>query len=885
MTRLGTFWQRLLDVVLRRGREERLSQEIQAHLDLLADEHVARGMSPGEARLAARKSFGGVDQLKEVYRDQRGFRLVDELGQDIRYAVRLIARDRWFTAAAVVALALGIGVSSTMVTILYSMNFRGLPFDQASALVAVSGEPNRAQRGNIPFALFQAWRSGSRSLSGLAAQLETPVNLGDEVNATDQFAGTFISHDGFAVLGERPVLGRGFRPDDDRPGAPQVLVIGYRVWTDRYGSDPSIIGRNIRANGQPATVIGVMPQGFMYPIESQVWRPLGAMPVMSTPAAGQYPVRIIGRLADGTSLEQARAELAAIGSTLTTVADADRSRRTIVTPLNESYFGKATADTPMMMMAAVIVVLLIACSHAASLLLARSSARAREMSMRAALGAGRGRIVRQLLAESVLTALMAGALGIAMASIGVRAFANEVAGFGLPYWTKFSFDATVFLVIAAICIGTGVAFGLLPALHLSKTNLAEVLNQRGRSGMGSARVRRTTTTLLIGELALTVILLASAGVLMQSAAVVYRADRAIDVANLWEFRLLLPQPQYTSSDRRLAFYRALDDRLAASPGMESAAIASGAPFISGDDRGIVMDGDPVTDRPGSSADRTRVSRLVAIGDRYFETLGLSLVRGKRFEDLDPSTRATAALVNSRFIERFSPGVDPIGRQVSIVDDRTPNAAPERFTIVGVAPSIRQQVAAGHTPVIYVPHATQPNASASILIRGQPESFADVLRQEVRRIDPDLPLFRLQSLETASYASRWIQRITSTVFSLMAVIATVLSALGLYSITAYAATQRTQEVGVRMALGAQRAQVAWLFLKRALVHVAIGLGLGVAGALAVGVLLQGVLVEVRANSPIALAAVCLLLVTVSIAATLLPARKASRLDPVVALRQE
>jgi predicted permease len=878
----------LLDLLLWRRREQRLSDEIQVHLDLLTDEHIAAGMSPDDARLAARRSFGGVDQLKMLHRDQRGFRLIDELAQDVRYAVRLIARDRWFTAAAVVALALGIGVSSTMITILYSMNFRGLPFDQASALMGIGGGANRAQAqgSNIPHALFETWRSGSRSFSGLAAQLDSPVNLGDEINATDQFAGTFISHDVFPVLRERPILGRGFQADDDRPGAPQVLIIGYRLWTDRYGSDPSIIGRHIRANGQPATVIGVMPQGFAYPIESQVWRPLGAMPVMSTPAAGRRPLRIIGRLADGVSPEQAQAELSAIAATLTTVADADRNRRIVVTPLNETYFGKATAATPMMMMAAVIVVLLIACSHAASLLLARSSARVREMSMRAALGASRLRIVRQLLVESVLTALMAGALGLALASIGVRAFANEVAGFGLPYWTKFGFDATVFSVIAALCIGTGVAFGLLPALHLSKTNLAEVLNQGGRSGMASPRVHRTTTILMIGELALTVILLATAGVLMQSADAVYRADQTLDVANLWEFRLLLPQPQYTSIDRRLAFYRAFDERLAASPGMESAALASVAPFLGGEERAILMDGDPGGSEPsGSSPERARTSRLVAIGDRYFETLGLSLIRGKRFEDLDPSTRATAALVNARFIERFSPGVDPIGRQLTVVTERTPDASPDRFTIIGVAPLIRQEVASGHTPVIYVPHASRPNANASILIRGRPESFADALRQEVRRIDPDLPLFRLQSLETASYTSRWIQRSTSAVFSVMAVIATVLSALGLYSITAFAATQRTQEVGVRMALGAQRAQVAWLFLRRALIHVAIGVGLGIAGALGVGSLLQGELVEVRANNPITLAAVGLLLVTVSIAATLLPARKASRLNPIAALRQE
>jgi predicted permease len=890
---MWTFISRLLDLVFRRQRDDRLSEEVQAHLDLLADEHIARGMSPAEARLAARKAFGGVDQIKEAYRDQRGFPLVDGLIQDTKYALRMIARDRWFTAAAVVALALGIGVSSTMLTLLYSMNFRGLPFDESAALVGVAGEPTRALGGRVPFAVFDAWRSASRSFSGMSAEADAVINLGDDTKAADQFAGTFISHNGFALLRERPILGRGFRPEDDRPGAPPVVIIGHRVWTDRYGSDPEVIGRTVRANGQSATVIGVMPEGFMYPIDQQVWRPLAAMPGMEAPDAGQRPFRVVARLADGVSIEQGRAELAAIVSTLATVPDADRTRRTVVMPLNETYFGKATQPVPMMMLGAVLVVLLIACSHAASLLLARSSARTREMSMRAALGASRGRIIRQLLVESVLLALMAGALGVAMASFGVRAFANEVSGFGLPYWTRFTFDARLVSYLTLLCMGTGVAFGLLPALQLSKTNLTEVLNQGGRSGMTGPRAQRITSTLLVGELALTVILLTSAGALVQSAGVVYRADRTIDLASLWEFRVALPQPQYASSERRLAFYRALDERLAAAPGMESAALAGSAPFNARDSRGILMDNDtPGGNQPslpaearGATAGGLPSARLVAIGDRYFDTLGLKVIKGRRLEDLDASTRSSSALVNERFVERFSSGLDPIGRQVLLVNERTPDAPPERFTIVGIAPPLRQQIAAGHTPVVYVPHATQPAAVASLIIRGRPERFADVLRQEVRRIDPDLPLFNLQSLERVSYLSRWIPRIMSTAFSIVAIIATVLSALGLYSLTAYAAAQRTHEVGVRMALGARRSQVSWLFVRRALVQLSVGLAIGLAGALAIGTILQGALVDVRANNPLTLAGVCALLVAVAIAATLLPVRKASRLDPVAALRQD
>lgn len=871
---------RLLDPLRRRSRDRRLDDEVRSHLDLLIDEHMAKGLSRDDAVLAARRSFGGVEQIKERYRDQRSFRLLDDLLQDLRYAARLIARDRWFTAATVVALALGIGVSSTMITLIYSMNFRGLPFHEAASLVGVTGEPTRGQGGQVPFAVFEAWRAASRSFVGLAAEVDTPINLGGDAYATDQFGGTFVSHNTFALLGERPMFGRDFMPNDDRGGAPAVLIIGYRVWTDRYGSDPTMIGRTVRANGETATIVGVMPEGFTYPVDSQVWRPLMSLPALQLPTAAQRPIRILGRLNRGITAEQAQAELASIVSTLTTVPATDRTRRTIIMPLNETYFGRATQPVPMMMLAAVLVVLLIACSHAASLLLARSATRAREMSMRAALGADRGRLVRQLLVESVLMALMAGTLGIAIAAGFARGFANEVAGFGLPYWTRFTFDVPLVAIITALCLFTGMAFGLLPALHQSRANLNDVLNQGGRSGVGSPRAQRMIAVLLIGEVALTMILLSAASALVQSANGVYAADRAIDVANLWEFRVALPQPRYAGVEQRRAFYAALDQRLAAAPDVPAAALATSAPFNARDSRGIVMDNESVAER-----DRARNARFVAIGDRYFETLGLSLLRGRRFADLDAATRATAAIVNERFVERYSPTADPIGREVLLVNDRTPDAAPARVAIVGIAPPLRQQVAAGHTPVVYVPFDTQPAATASLLIRGNPERFAPVVRSEVRQLDADLPVFNLQSLERISYLSRWIQRIMGFGFSIVAMIATVLSALGLYALTAHAASQRTQEIGVRMALGAQRSEVSWLFLRQALRRLAIGLAIGLAGAIAIGGVLQGALVDVRANDPLMLAAVAAFLIAMAITAALVPSRRASRLDPVAALRQD
>ena len=874
---MRTTLSRVLDLVLRRSRDERLEDEIQAHLDLLADEYTAKGLPRHEAELAARKAFGGVDQLRERYRDQRGLPFVDAILQDVRYALRLIARDRWFTAATVFALALGIGVTSTMATLIYCMNFRSLPFDRAHELVGIYGQINRGQGSQLPYGVFDGWRSASRSFSSMAAEVDAPINLGDETHATDQFGGTFMTHDTFAVLRVNPALGRAFTARDAQAGAPPVVIIGYRLWADRFGSDTGVIGRTVRANGQTATVIGVMPEGFSYPVDTQVWRLLSALPGMDTPAAAARPVRIVARLASNVAPDQARAELAAILSTLP-VVETEGSRRTIILPLNETYVGKVTQPAPMMMMAAVVVVLLIACSHAASLFLARAAARAREMSMRAALGAGRARLVRQLLVESVITALIAGIAGTAIAALFVRAFANEVSGFGLPYWTRFTFDAPIVVLIAAIAMATGVLFGLLPAMHLSRTNLAMALNQGGRGG--GPREQRVTVVLLVGELALTVILLSTAAALQQSAAVVYRADQTIDVANVWTFRVALPPGSYATVDQRVAFYQALDARLSATPGMESAALANGAPFNARDSRGIVMD----SEAPMAGSLRPE-ARLVAIGDRYFDTLGLKVLRGRRFEDLEPAARATAALVNDSFAKRFSEGVDPVGRDILLFNERTPQAAPRRVTIVGIAPPLRQQVAAGHGPVVYVPYETHTGNLGSIVIRGRPERFADALRQEVRRLDPDLPLFDLQSLERVSYNSRWIQRITGAAFSIVAILATLLSALGLYALTAYAASQRTQEIGVRMALGARRSQVSWLLVRRTLRHTSFGLIIGLAGAVATGALLQSQLVEVRANHPAMLGSVSVLLVVVAIAAALLPARRASRLDPVAALRLE
>ena len=384
--------------------------------------------------------------------------------------------------------------------------------------------------------------------------------------------------------------------------------------------------------------------------------------------------------------------------------------------------------------------------------------------------------------------------------------------------------------------------------------------------------------LLVGELALTVVLLTTASLLVESARVVYRDDSAMDVANLWQYRVALPQPQYASLESRRRFYERLDERLRSTSGFESAAIGSAPPFARSDATAVLLD-------TVSDVAQARTSRVVSIGPRYFQTLGLRVRRGSSLDDLNPNQRASSVLVNDRFVEVFSHDVEPLGRRVALIDERNPNAKPEWFTIAGIAPPIRHSPASGQQPVVYLPHDIRAGVFGTIVIRGNPSAFAELIREEVRGIDPDLPLFGLLSLARLSEMSRFNQRITSTVMSILALIAIVLSTLGLYAVTAYQASRRTKEVGVRMALGSSAAQVSWLFLRGALIQIAIGLAIGLPAALAAGQLIQGLLVQTSASDPLTVASVCTLLIVVAVIASLLPARRAARLDPVAALRQD
>ena len=817
------------------------------------------------------------------------------LWRDLRFAVRLLVKGRWFTAAAMLALALGIGANNAVFTIVNAVLLRDLPFDQSDRLVALDTRDARGRTNLASLKDFADWQSASRSFAGLAVTLSTSgFFLGDEGRAPESFRGTFMSADGFRVLHVQPVLGRAFTADDDRAGAPAAAIISHDVWTNRYGGDRSIVGRAVRLNAFPATIVGVMPEGMKFPNNSDIWLAQSQLSAGTREAPrSQRSHPVFARLADGVTLAQARAEMATIGAQLAqTYPDTNKGMVPFVTPFAEWMFGPQIRLLFFSLLGAVGFVLLIACANVANLLLARAADRAREVSVRVALGATRARIVRQLLVESIVLAVVSGVLGLGLSMAGIRWFEVETASIGIPNWIAFELDARVFAFFALVCVATGIVFGVVPAFHVSKTNVNEVLKEGGRSGSGGARARRWTGALIVTELVLTLVLLAGAGYMTRSFLVLYRMDVGLDTSQLMTVNMYLSRRVYPTVESRREVLKRLDERFSATPAIGKTTTASSLPYGGGLSAQLAVDGHP----PDAGVAAPAVT-WISVGPRYFDTLGLRLLRGRVFDDTDGPPGHEHAVVNQRFVDLHLAGKDPLGTRVRLsLTGGLPlglaqGSQTSWLTIVGVVPNVRQRSFQDPDPdaVVYVPHLGDPflGTPMPLLIRtpGDPAKVMPLIREQVGQIDRDLPLADVRTMDQWLEMTRWSARVFGSMFGLFAGIALLLAAVGLYAVTAYSVTQRTQEIGLRMALGAQPGQVRWLILRRGLIQLAIGLALGMAGAVGVGRLLRSMLVQIGPADPLTLAAIVLVLVVVGLVACLWPARRATQLDPANALRYE
>lgn len=885
------WWQRLRN----RDRLEReLDAELRYHFDRQVEDNIRMGMSEEEARRRARLDLGGDDQLKESCRNARGTRWVHDVWQDFRFAVRLL-KDRWFTLPAAIALALGIGMNGTMFTIVNAM-IRGLPIDEPERIMSIHARDGVGRwRGfGVSYLDFRDLQAATRTFSGLAAFSQSTITVGNDGRAAELTSAAYVSANAFQLLGAKPAIGRDFVPDDDQPGAPAVVMLGSRIWRARYNADPTLVGRSIRVNGAPAAVIGVMPDGFRFPVVSDIWQPIARLPGLASQTRDTRLLQVFGRVADRSTPAEAQAEVASIAARLAREYPRTNQKTGAVVARFPGHFAPDLILIALMI--AVGFVWLVACINVANLLLARSLGRSRELTVRVSLGATRWRIVRQLLVESGLLALAAGTMGFGFALAGVRLFANAVSGITFPYYIQWTIDRRVGLFVAAVCLGTAFLVGLLPAVQVSKLAANRSLKEGERTATSGVIRRRLTTALLTVELAMALVLLGGAGLMMRSFLAVYRADSIVDAARVLTMPLSLPNEKYQTPEQRAEGYHRLEERIGGIPGVSSAAFANVVPFAGGPSRQMSVDGR----RPLPGESQPIVS-YVTIRGHYFEALGLRLLRGRTFIDRDAMRGTESAIVNQRLATMFFPNEDPIGRRICLTVPNAAKVPPDAYllpdrgggavppacpTIVGVSPTVRQQYFQELDPVVFVPDRADASG-LMLIVRGNssPDAVAPLIRAEIFALDADIALNAITPLDRAMTGSRWGHRVFGGMLSVFAFVGLLLAAVGLYAVTAFAVVQRTQEIGIRMALGARSGAVVWLFVKRASLPVGFGIGIGLAGALALGKLLQRFLIQTSATEPTILVGIAVLLAAVSFGAALIPARRATRFDPLAALRYE
>ena len=867
-----------------RALDRDLADEIRSHLAEAADDYAQQGLSPEGARLAALRSFGGVMQTAEAYRDRRGFRALDACGQDLRYALRTLWKSPGFTLVTVLTLSLPIGASTALFTLVNAVLFRDLPLQDPHRIVAIGTRDAQGRdQSTVSYRDAEDWRAATRSLRDLALFSQGPgtfIFSGDG-HAAERYVGPYISANAFQVLRVQPILGRDFRAEDDLPNASPVVLLGYSVWKARYAGDPSALGQALMVNGQPATIIGVMPEGMRFPGLAELWMPLAQLPGVRTQPRGTRTLVAFGPLADGVTIGQARAELATIGRRLA-LAHPETNTGVVPTVLtfHDRFTSPGLALLMYLLLAAMALALVIACINVANLMLARGASRAREIALRASLGASRWRIVRQLMVESALLAGMSSAVGLALTVLGARLVRATFVSAPLPFWVQFGIDDHVFLFFVGLCGSTLVLFGLAPAWHISGVNLNDVLKEGGH-GLAGARVRAWSSALIVVDLALTLALLSGAGLLMKSFIKSGYIEVGSETTRVLTARLELPAAKYRTAEQRIAFYEELRARLGAIGSIESATVASHAPIFGGFRRQLTIEG-----RPLRTDDHPPDVTMVSVGPGYFATLGLPLVRGRSFTEVDGVSGVASAIINQRLAALLFPDTDPIGQRVRL-GDTTGNGP--WLTIVGIAPTVRQRniMEAEPDPVVYQPYPAEPVAAYTLALRSrdEPSRLTSVLRDAVRAQDPNLPLFDVQTLKAriAQVRSNWL--IAGSMFAILAIIAVVLSAVGLYAVVAYAVTQRTREIAIRVALGAQPRDVWTLIFRSVGARISIGLGFGIAIALVIGKLMKSWLVQTSPTDVGTLLLVALIMVLVSVTASFVPARRALHVEPITALRAD
>jgi putative ABC transport system permease protein len=865
----------------RRFDRDEVADELRFHRDMLEEQLRRQGHDPAEARRRAAVVLGGDTQTLERYSDQRSIPFLDSLLQDTRYALRTFGRAPAFTVAAVLTLAIGIGGTTAIFSVVNAVLLRPLPFAQPDRLV-VFGEAPAGSIANLGFATFADYRDRTRTFEHLVAiRTWTPTLV---TTGAERVPGMRVSWNYFEMLGVAPALGRSFTSSDDHPERYRVVMLSDRIWRRHFSADPSIIGRRIEMNDLEYEIVGVMPAGFEDVISSaayqsaEMWAPLGYDVSLPYACRGCQHLKAAGRLRPGVTTTQAGDDLSAIRSDLVRkYPDVYRERRVGVTPLSEVVSGPVR-EPLLVLLGAVSFVLLIACANVANLLLARGLNRGREMAVRAALGAGRGRLVRQMVTESVVLWTIGGTAGIAMAAWLLGRLV-ALAPAALPRVAEISMDPRVLAFAVGLSVLTGVVFGLFPALGVSSMRLAAGLSS-GRGGVGASS-RHARAALVVVDLAVALVLLAGAGLMLQSVARLMALDPGFRTTGVLTAQFSLVGEAYRDDAAVYRFIQRTVEQVRALPGVDAAAIAGQVPMGGNSDRFIMY----IEGREARHlADNPSPQRYSVTPD-YFRVMGIPLLRGRPFGDGDTPTSAPVMLISDTAARALFAGEDPIGRRAKVGGAAD---APWR-TIIGVVGDVRHaELTEATTPQMYLPQSQFTDSFLVLVAKtttGDPLGLVPSVRATLREQDPGVPLYQIATLDDLVARSLARRHFVMVLLAGFAGVALLLAAIGLYGVIAYTVAQRTREVGLRVALGATRGHVLRLVLGSGAWTIAAGLLLGLAAAALTTRLLAGQLYGVEPPDPPTLAGAVLVLAIVALAAHLIPIRRALAVDPTVALRDE
>ena len=808
--------------------------------------------------------------------------------QDLRYGARMLLKQPGFTVVAVIALALGIGANTAIFSVVNAILLRPLNYKDSDRLVQINHNyPKLDLKASVSGAGYTHYRDNCAAFETVGAASPWPVNL-TETGDPERLQGMAVSHTFLPMLGIEPARGRVFTAEEDQPGLNRVVVLSDALWQRRFGGDPNLVGHTIKLNGESYTVIGVMPPAFQFGREFaqqiDLYSPIALTPQQLDPRRWRSEfLFVVAKLKPGVTLDQAQAEMDTIAANVRQEyfgggdANDPSSWGLLLRSLRETIVGEIRPAL-LVLLAAVAFVLLIACANVANLLLARAALRHKEIAIRSALGAGRRRVIRQLLTESILLATVGGAIGLALAYLGIRALPslNEDK---IPRAAEIGIDTRVLFFTAGIALLTGVLFGLFPAWQTSKSDLHAVLKEGGRSGSARRSVRGL---FVVAEVALALVLLVGAGLLLKSFQKLQDVNPGFKAEHLLTMQLSPPATKYREPQQIDAFFQQALDKIKGLPGVQSAGISTSVPMSGFNSAGsFVIEGR--TTPPGEMSPWG--NRWFA-GASYFQTLEVPLVKGRYFDDRDVRDAPQVAIIDETMERKFWPDENPIGRRISF--QRDPQGNPIWREVVGVVGHVKHRGLEGESPVqYYIPFRQMPVNGVFLVVRTamEPTSLAGAVRGAIQEVDPELPVFRVTTMERMVEDSMTQRRFAMTLLSVFAFVALILASVGLYGVMSYSVTQRTNEIGIRMALGAKVTDVLAMVVRQGMTLSLAGVGIGLAGAFALTHVMRNLLFGVSATDPLTYAAVALVLAGVSLLACFVPARRATKVDPMEALRYE